>query len=75
MLGDVAERPWQHAWIFGAGSKRPDDAREHDTVVSRRERRLATWAHELNALMERRPDLSGVHAAADLAVEAVRWSV
>ena len=40
-----------------------------------RERRLARRAHVLAELLDRRPDLRGVHSAADLAAEAVRWSV
>jgi hypothetical protein len=39
-----------------------------------KQRRLAARTKELTELMERRPDLRGVHLPADLADESVRWS-
>lgn len=39
-----------------------------------RERRAVTRARQLAELLERRPDLFGVHSAADLAADSVRWS-
>jgi hypothetical protein len=43
------------------------------TVV--KEIRAAARARDLVDLMERRPELAGVYRPADLAVEAIRWSV
>ncbi len=40
-----------------------------------KELRAAARARDLVDLMERRPDLAGVYLPADLAVEALRWSV
>ena len=39
-----------------------------------RTRREAWRVSGLTELLERRPDLAGVHPRADLAAEAVRWS-
>jgi len=38
-------------------------------------RRAAARSRDLTALLRERPDLVGVHAPADFAVEALRWSV
>ena len=38
-------------------------------------RRAAARSRDLTALLRERPDLAGVHAPADLAVDAVRWCV
>jgi hypothetical protein len=38
-------------------------------------RRAAARSRDLTALMRERPDLLGVHAAADFLVEALRWGV
>jgi hypothetical protein len=43
--------------------------------VDGRTRREAWRASGLIELLERRPELAGVHPRADLAAEAVRWSV
>ncbi len=40
-----------------------------------KEVRAAARVRDLVDLMARRPDLAGIHSAADLAAEAVRWSV
>jgi hypothetical protein len=37
------------------------------------QRRAAARTRDLSALLRERPDLAGVHAPADFAVEAVRW--
>lgn len=47
---------------------------QHDPVTSR-VRREALRTSGLSELLERRPELAGVHAPADLAAEALRWSV
>ena len=39
-----------------------------------RTRRAAARARDLDRLLQQRPELAGVHRAADLAVEAIRWS-
>ncbi len=44
-------------------------------VPSARKRRVAVRPAELVELMARRPDLVGVYKPADVAVEAIRWSV
>ena len=40
-----------------------------------KQRRRAARSRDLTALLRDRPDLVGVHAPADLAVDAVRWCV
>ena len=37
------------------------------------QRRAAARTRDLTALLRDRPDLAGVHAPADFAVDAVRW--
>lgn len=37
------------------------------------QRRAAARSRDLTALLRERPDLAGVHAPADFAVDAVRW--
>jgi hypothetical protein len=37
------------------------------------QRRAAARSRDLTALLRERPDLAGVHAPADLAVDAARW--
>jgi hypothetical protein len=44
-------------------------------VVTAAQRRAAARTRDLTALLRERPDLSGVHAPADFAVEAVRWCI
>jgi hypothetical protein len=48
---------------------------ETPPVVTAAQRRAAARTRDLTALLRDRPDLSGVHAPADFAVEAVRWCV
>lgn len=45
------------------------------TAAVVKEHRAAARARDLVELMERRPELAGVYRPADLAVEAIRWSV
>jgi hypothetical protein len=65
----VAERPTA-----------PSAASDTDTALVRTERltaaqqrRAAARARDLSALLRERPELSGVYAPADFAVDAVRW--
>lgn len=44
-------------------------------AASAQERRRAARSRDLTALLRDRPDLSGVHAPADFAVDSVRWCV
>jgi len=46
---------------------------EAPTVTTAAQRRAAARTRDLTALLRQRPDLAGVHAPADFAVEAVRW--
>jgi hypothetical protein len=45
-----------------------------DPRASAAQRRAAARTRDLTALLRQRPDLAGVHAPADFAVDAVRWS-
>ncbi len=42
-------------------------------LVAAQQRRAAARSRDLAALLRERPDLAGVHAPADFAVDAVRW--
>ena len=44
-----------------------------DETALMRERREAERTRALADLLGRRPDLAGVHPAADLATEGIRW--
>ncbi len=70
----------------GTASSRPaartvtlvDDAYDAERARNERlaaaaQRRAAARARDLTALLRDRPDLAGVHAPADFAVDAVRW--
>lgn len=50
----------------------PQDAR-NDRLAAAAQRRAAARTRDLTALLRERPDLAGVHAPADFAVDAVRW--
>lgn len=50
----------------------PHDAR-NDRLAAAAQRRAAARTRDLTALLRERPDLTGVHAPADFAVDAVRW--
>ncbi len=47
---------------------------QYDDLQRVRERRAVLRAQGLAELLERRPDLWGVHTPADLAAESVLWS-
>jgi hypothetical protein len=63
----VADRP--------TSSARPEAAHEtrEQRLTAAQQRRAAARARDLTALLRERPELSGVHAPADFAVDAVRW--
>lgn len=44
-----------------------------ERLVAAAQRRAAARTRDLTALLRERPDLAGVHAPADFAVDAVRW--
>lgn len=44
-------------------------------MVAAQQRREAARTRDLTALLRERPDLAGVHAPADFAVDAARWCV
>lgn len=44
-----------------------------DRLATAAQRRAAARTRDLSALLRDRPDLAGVHAPADFAVDAVRW--
>lgn len=54
------------------GRAEPEDAR-NDRLAAAGQRRAAARVRDLTALLRERPDLAGVHAPADFAVDAVRW--
>jgi hypothetical protein len=58
------------------GSTRPESAPDthEQRLTAAQQRRAAARARDLTALLRERPELSGVHAPADLAADAVRWS-
>jgi hypothetical protein len=45
----------------------------NERLATAAQRRAAARARDLTALLRERPDLAGVHAPADFAVDAVRW--
>jgi hypothetical protein len=49
-----------------------DEARS-ERLAAATQRRAAARTRDLSALLRERPDLAGVHAPADFAVDAVRW--
>jgi hypothetical protein len=44
-----------------------------ERLTAAQQRRAAARTRDLTALLRERPDLAGVHAPADFAVDAVRW--
>lgn len=44
-----------------------------ERLAAAAQRRAAARTRDLTALLRERPDLAGVHAPADFAVDAVRW--
>ncbi len=45
----------------------------NERLAAAAQRRAAARARDLTALLRERPDLAGVHAPADFAVDGVRW--
>ena len=56
----------------GRGLLDPEGARS-DRLAVAAQRRADARTRDLTALLRERPDLAGVHAPADFAVDAVRW--
>jgi hypothetical protein len=46
-----------------------------DRLTAAAQRREAARTRDLTALLRERPDLDGVHAPADFAVDSLRWCV
>ena len=46
-----------------------------ERLATAQQRRAAARTRDLTALLRDRPDLEGVHAPADFAVDALRWCV
>lgn len=46
-----------------------------DRSAAAKQRRAAARSRDLTALLRARPELAGVHAPADFAVDGVRWTV
>jgi hypothetical protein len=46
---------------------------KNERLAAAVQRRAAARTRDLTALLRDRPDLAGVHAPADFAVDAVRW--
>ena len=46
-----------------------------DRHTTAQQRRQAARSRDLTALLRDRPDLAGVHAPADFAVDSIRWCV
>ncbi len=44
-------------------------------AAATQQRRAAARSRDLTALLRDRPDLAGVHAPADFAVDALRWCI
>ena len=51
----------------------PREGVRNERLAAAAQRRAAARARDLTALLRDRPDLAGVHAPADFAVDAVRW--
>ena len=62
-----------HARTSGSGSGTTEPEPPPSAPGDARQRRLAARSLLLSELMRERVELRGVHDAADLAVEAVRW--
>jgi hypothetical protein len=67
--------PTEPAIALAEHRRRDDDAEEarNARLAAAAQRRAAARTRDLSALLRERPDLAGVHAPADFAVEAVRW--
>lgn len=62
----VAHRP--------TSSPEPVELVQTERLAAAQQRRAAARARDLTALLNERPELSGVYAPADFAADAVRWS-
>src|SRR3954471_14138120 len=51
----------------------PPGETRSERLAAAAQRRAAARTRDLTALLRDRPDLAGVHAPADFAVDAVRW--
>jgi hypothetical protein len=49
------------------------DLARSERLTAAQQRRAAARSRDLTALLRERPDLAGVYAPADFAVDAVRW--
>jgi len=67
----LAEGPVGTGTSDGSGTA---DLARVDRLTAAQQRRAAARTRDLTALLRERPDLAGVHAPADFAVDAVRWS-
>jgi hypothetical protein len=56
-----------------APDARTVDLDRAERLTAAQQRRAAARTRDLTALLRERPDLAGVHAPADFAVDAVRW--
>lgn len=65
-------RDLYRAAVRPASTPVPAPSRPH-AEAARRERRAAARAQGVVELLQRRPELAGVHGPADLTAEAVRW--
>ncbi|MDX6300120.1 MAG: hypothetical protein QOF53_1334 [Nocardioidaceae bacterium] len=81
MNGHALETPRDQRWATVTALPR-EDARvtdiekvRIDRLTAAKQRRAAARTRDLSALLRDRPDLAGVHAPADFAVDAVLWCV
>src|SRR3954466_13244056 len=77
-LTDIAARPrWATVTALSVKDARLTDIEKvrMDRMTAAKQRRAAARTRDLTALLRDRPDLVGVHAPADFAVDAVRWCV
>ncbi len=65
----IDTEPARHAEVTDIDQARAERA------ASSQQRRAAARTRDLTALLRGRPDLTGVHAPADLAADAVRWCI
>jgi hypothetical protein len=76
-LTDTAGPRWATVTALPVEDARVTDIEKvrMDRLTAAKQRRAAARTRDLTALLRDRPDLAGVHAPADFAVEAVRWCV
>jgi hypothetical protein len=68
----TATRPARRAVTLVDADYDTEKAR-NERLAAAAQRRAAARTRDLTALLRDRPDLAGVHAPADFAVDAVRW--